>query len=250
MQLRQVGSGPPKLKAIVYGHFGVGKTYFAATAALHPEMGPAMIVNIEDGGITASNLSLMETPPCVTTGDVEAAFFNIANPKHEWSQYGTIIVDSGTALQQMSLAEITRANSKGGSTLQISPRDYGHSTIMLVDLLRKFKNLQKHVIVTAALREDFNTDDPIQKRRLGPCHVAPDFTPALARKVNHIYDHVWCMTVDKGKRYLLTQRQGVYEAKTRGFEFAQKLGAVVEEPNLPKIFDLFKQTQSKERPNE
>lgn len=45
-----------KLKLLLYGDPGSGKTTMAATAVQHPEMSPILFANIEGGLLSAANI--------------------------------------------------------------------------------------------------------------------------------------------------------------------------------------------------
>lgn len=246
MQTHKIGSGPLYLKALIYGSWGVGKTLLASTAALHPEMGPALVANLEGGTITASNIEgVDETEQLFTVKDLDQLFWELANGSEGFAHYKTIIIDSGSALSQMCLVECARANSKANKQeFRLSQQDFGDNMVIVQDILRRFRNLPKHVIVTAGLREDFDVTQQIDKLKRGPASCSPDFPPALGKRLAHTFDHVWCLSVDEdGTRQLLTQSSGPYHAKTRGKEFAEALGAVVKDPSLDSIFTTFVATQ-------
>ena len=248
---RKIGTAPLYLNPIIAGEKGAGKTLLACTAGQHPEMGPALLVNIEDGGVTASHLDgCDETEQLATFKDAQEVFWNLANKTKDedtdWGSYRTVIVDSGTALQSMNIMEVARDNGKGSNEFRITQQDWGDSTRMVEELLRRFKALPLNTIVTAGVRNYYTTDNAIQKEKVGPARVTPDFTPALANKLMYLYDHVWYLAVaDDGTRQLLTRDSGPYKAKTRGQRFADQLGEVVDNPNLGEIFNLYKETQAR-----
>jgi hypothetical protein len=246
--IRPAGSGPKRMRAIIAGTFGVGKNWLAGTMAKHKEMGPVLVVNIEGGTETVANVDgVFETNQLQSVADVEEVFWNVANGSEGFKDFRSIVIDSGSALSQMCLVEVARANAKANkSEIRMSQQDYGDSGTIVLDLLRRFRNLDKHIIVTAGLREDFDVDKPTDKLKRGPARVGPDFPPALARKVMHVFDAVWILQSDDSEtRQMLTQAQAPYVAKTRGKDFAQALGNVVTDPDLAEIFTLYLKTQGK-----
>ncbi len=250
IERRKIGTAPLYLNPIIAGPKGSGKTLLACTAALSEKMGPAILVNLEDGGVTASNIdNCDETQQLATFADVHEVFWSLANQAEGWDHYKTVIIDSGSALQAMNIVEVARSNGKGAHEFRVTQQDWGDSTRMVLELLRRFKALPMHTIVTAGVREYFDTDDPVQKLRRGSVKITPDFTPALADKLMYLYDHVWYLGIgeDGETRQLLTRDSGAYRAKTRGKEFADTLGEVVENPNLAEIFNLYVETQKREK---
>lgn len=266
MQIRKPGTGAPLLRALVYAPFGVGKTLFACGAGIHPKMGTALVVNVENGAMSASGLEgVVETPALLSTSDVEDVFWRIANGGEDddgfdWSSIKTVIIDSGSALQDINISEVAKANAtnrKDGG--DYSQRDWGTSTRQVRALLGRFCALPKNVIITARQREAYRQEADAAKRALtGPVKAMPDFTPALRRMVCHTVDHVWALgAADNGQRILLTEPDGPYEAKTRGAAFARALGGQVKirDPSDPDstgatigdIFDLLLETQYGQR---
>lgn len=267
IRTRKIGGGGLYLKAIIYGHFGVGKTLLACTAGEHPDMFPVLVVNIEGGGITASNIpNVTETEQLGGYSDVEEVFWKLANkdvdeededgPRVDWGAFKTVVIDSGSAVQDMNIMEVARANATAKkSASRISQQDWGDSTRQVGELLRRFKALPMHVIVTARQRDGYPEGfDDAKKATVGPTTASADFTPALRRHVNHTFDHVWAMTADSdGQRWLLPADNGTYKAKTRGPAFQAKMGdaLMIRNPSdpesegmaIPEIFNLFKQTQ-------
>lgn len=270
IRTRKIGGGGLYLKAVVYGHFGVGKTLFACTAGEHPDMGPVLVVNIEGGGITASNIpNVMETEQLGSYSDVQEVFWKLANKDDDreeggidWGQFKTVIIDSGSAVQDMNIMEVAATNATAKkAAARISQQDWGDSTRQVGELLRRFKALPMNVIVTARQRDGYPEGfDDAKKETVGPTVASADFTPALRRHVNHTFDHVWAMTADdNGQRWLLPAPNGVYKAKTRGPSFQAALGDVIKVRNpadpdsdgmaVPELFNLYKQTQGNSNDN-
>lgn len=249
--IRNVGSALPKLKVLLYGPWGTGKTLFAMSAARHPQMAPVLVVNVEDGTSTGSNLDgVMETEPLDKVADADEVFWNLANGSKGYTGFRTVIIDSASALAQMAISESARANAKANkSELRVSQQDYLDATVIMRDLLRRYRNLDMNVIATSSLREDFDVTKPEDKLKRGAAKAGPDFNPALSKALNHVFDHVWALVLDdNGTRTLLTQRSTdhVYTGKSRGLEFADALGPEVSNPSLPDIFDLYLKTQAKD----
>lgn len=237
------------MKILVYAHFGVGKTLLAGTAADEPEMSDVLLIRAEDGTTTIKSKNVTATKLVQSVSEVRDLFWNLANKKKDYARFKTVIIDSGTALLQTCIEEIVEKNCKTNREKdpdRVTIRDWGDANFVLTKLFRQFYDLPMNVIVTALVREEFNTSDPEQRMSRGPVLCMPDFNPKLARRIMAFADFVWSMHIDKkGNRQLLTQQKGPWQAKTRGVEYAEQLPESVENPTLPQLFRLLKSVQPK-----
>lgn len=146
----------PKIKALVFGAAGVGKTYLSLTS-------PGRIAIIDTEGGTAfyarragtHGLSHFDVLPTKTYRDVQAAVAYIAaNP----DAYGTLVIDPVTViyevLQDAALikrAETNRRKNRGGDPddTDLEMLDWGRIKRAYKALMTELGNLPVHVIVTA-----------------------------------------------------------------------------------------------------
>jgi hypothetical protein len=146
----------PKIKALVFGAAGVGKTYLSLTS-------PGRIAIIDTEGGTAfyarragtHGLSLFDVLPTKTYRDVQSAVqFIAANP----DTYATLVIDPVTViyevLQDAALikrAEVNRRKGRGGDAddTDLEMLDWGRIKRAYKALMTELGNLPVHVIVTA-----------------------------------------------------------------------------------------------------
>lgn len=238
-----------KLKALVYGDAGIGKTTFAASAAKNPAMSPVLILNLEGGLLSVAGIDGVDEVKISSSADMDEAYFALAKRQSGFDKYKTIIIDSGTVFANRVLIEWTqrnalRAQRKGRGdpdrTIDdIQLEDYGKMTAQIRRTLSWYYDLPYHVICTALAKTVY---PPVEKgtdtRNLPPAEVRPDFTDKLGNQIMGIFDHVWYIYTDAEKnRYMLTETAGVYRAKTRGRHFLAEIGGVVG-PN-PNLADLY-----------
>lgn len=221
----------------LFGNFGIGKTWFAATAQDHPAMADVLFLNVEGGMKTVAARGDIHAVDIHSVSDLEAIFWKLANGDAEYKGVRTVVIDSGSELQTLSLEEIvTEGMKKGGkrsSQDDIWQEDYGKSTAQLKRLFRWFRDLPLHTIVTAHERMVFPKGKEGQQN-VEPVAIMPQFTQKLCKSFCGYMDHVWYMYQDdEGGRCLLTQPDGLYEVKTRGVRFAKAIGEVVELGNDP-----------------
>lgn len=246
----------PYIKLLVYGNPGVGKTKLTTTAVDHPDMSPAVIFSFEGGllSVPRETRSRLKKVPIKSISDLENGFWNLVNKQPGWEHFKTAILDSGTEMQTLSLEEIVRAamakEAKAGkkerkrkSPDEIFQQDYGKDTARLRRVFRWFRDAPFHTIITALPKFVYakkRTNNPNEEAKLEA--VIPAFTAKLGTSVQGYMDFVWYLFEEKKTRdhYLLTQPQGAFYAKTRGIDFAKKIGQKVSCPiDQPVLADLF-----------
>lgn len=246
MKLQDVSDTPYFMKVLIFANFGVGKTRFGGTAMNHPEMRDVLFVTVEDGTLTVKHTGAKRTPSITSIREMEEVFWSLANKKPGFETIKTVVIDSGTDLVQLCVEEVVRDNckaNKGKDPDRVTIRDWGDVNFILTKLFRMFRDLPMNVIMTALVREQYDTDDPETKLRRGPVMCGPDFPPKLMMRTMAFFDHVWSLhRKSDGTRVLMTQPKHPWVGKTRGERFAEALGPTVENPELPQLFELLKKT--------
>ncbi len=140
-------SGNNILNMMVYGASGAGKTTLASTAA---DLGKILYVDAEAGAQfvdekRAKNIDLVEMKNIETLDEV-------LKPENH-KEYTTIVLDSITEIMKKLVDEIK--GGKDSPTLQ----DWGKIINNMESYFRKFRDLNKHVILVAmeTEKEDDNT---------------------------------------------------------------------------------------------
>lgn len=238
-----------KMNIMVYGDPGAGKTHFAGTAQDVPSMADVHVFNIDGGIMTLASRGDIHATNIRSVDDLEQELFKIANKDPKYATTKTVVIDNVTELLTLTLEGITIREysnrvkkNKSYSIDDVYLEDYGVSGKKLARILRGFRDLPIHVIYIAHRKDKMRAGTNVLEES------KPNLTDKLCTAVMGYMDFVWYLyTADETvgdeqtgyytetHRYLLTQPMNNFAAKTRGSDFAKRIGSIIKDPNMVDI---------------
>jgi len=182
MQIKTFKPQDHKIKALIYGPSGAGKTVFAGTAK------KVIFASAESGLLSVKDKKVDFTEIKSVRDLIELHSF-LSNEEHD---YEVVVVDSITEINEIIKMEIER---KTGHALQL--QDWGKVAKQIRDIFRKFRDLPMDVILVA--QESYITDeDKIRK-------IVPSLNGKAATEIAYFMDIVGYINVEAdGTRWIET----------------------------------------------
>lgn len=202
------------IKLLVYGHAGAGKT------TLIPSLPDPVVLSAEGGllSINGADVPYIEINSMATLKEA----YQWASESKEAEGFSSIALDSISEIAEVVL-NYEKKNTK-------DPRQaYGAMQEQMTDIIRAFRDLPKHVYVTAKL--DKATDE--QGRMLYSPSMPGNKT---GQQLPYFFDEVFALRVEKDAegnavRALMTQSDGLWLAKDRSGKLdaweSADLGAII-----------------------
>ena len=213
-------SGVDKLKILVYGESGVGKTLLAKT--LPPE---TLIISAEAGllGLSGSKFDVVDVavddagkiiPESSRTARLAQIYHHLQKPENV-KKYQWIFIDSLTEISENLMANLQEQLPEKKDTLN----RYGENSRRLKAIVKKFRDLPYYNVVFTALAAKEGDD-------LGPKYYAPSVIGKVSQALPSYFDEVFFMEVeetpegpsrvlhcDKDERFVAKDRSGLLGKK-------------------------------------
>lgn len=190
LDIEKLSERPKYAKMLVYGESGTGKTVFSSSA-------PRPILWLESEGGTNSIADPEGIDIVRVTGldTYREALLYLKSP--EGAKYKTVVLDSFTETQAGILKEIMKSVADTDTSRdEFTPQfqDYQRLVGVMREIVRGFRDLPMHVVVTALTRED-------KDELTGKVKVSPRLSPAIASEIPGFMDVV-------GYMYMTTETHG------------------------------------------
>ena len=222
------------LKVLGYGAPGSRKTRFAGSMArrfktliLSAEAGLLSIIDMKDehGNPVACDYITIEK-----FEDIEEAYNELRAGSLK-GKYQAVALDSITEIQKACKDWIMAKSGK-----DMEQRDWGTLAMRIERMVRAFRDLPMHVVITAL--EDTETD-----KSTGEVKVMPALQGSVQKQLPAYFDEVFYffgkeVEIEDGRKeikgHILTRNSGKYIGKDR----SGKLPAVIADPDFGKVYDM------------
>lgn len=201
MEIKTFTPTSHKIKAVVYGASGSGKTYFAATAP-HPIFASA------EGGLlsTLKHKKKIDPVKYVSITKLEDLRDLLTYLKKGGHEFETVVIDSITEINEIIKDGIEK---KRGAQMQL--KDWGDLAKAIKAVLRGFRDLDMHVIFIA--QEKSEKDDQKTEK------IVPSLNGKAANEIAYFMDIVAYSFIDTiGKNRITVQPSEKLLTKARGIE--------------------------------
>jgi phage nucleotide-binding protein len=231
IKIEPVGQKSFTTNMLIYGESGAGKTRLAGSADEVPEMRKVLVVDIEGGTLT-----LRDTFPQVDSvrvkswDEMQAVYDELERGSHD---YQTIIIDSLTEAQRMSMDQVMRKLVEENSDRDPDVpgmREWNINIEQTRKFVRAFRDLPVNTIFTALVQNDVNKSTGQLKRK-------PSLSGKVKDEVAGFLDVVVYLYIKEinsvNKHLLLCQATDSVIAKDR----TNTLPNVLEEPTMQVLWN-------------
>jgi len=232
LPIQRVSQGAPLINMLVYGESGIGKTRIAGSADAVPAMRRVLLIDVEGGTLTLRDTyPEVETVRVKTWAEMQGVYDALFAGNHG---YTTIIIDSITEIQKMSMAAVMRRlmeeDGTPGNDIP-SLREWGINLEQTRKFVRAFRDLPVNTVFTALVKTDKNPRNGAIKRK-------PSLSGKLSDEIAGFLDivvYLYAKEINgEHKRILLCGQTEDTVAKDR----SNKLPMLIEDPTMTNIWEL------------
>lgn len=223
---------PSTFNMLIYGHSGAGKTRLAGSADAVPELRRVLFIDVEGGTLTLRNTPYneIEVVRVKSWQEMEDVYNELNLGRHH---YNTVIIDSLTEIQKMSMDRIMRRlveeNEERDADVP-GVREWNINIEQTRKYVRKFRDLPVNTIFTALEHSEKNMRTGATRRKPSLSGKVKDEVAAFLDIVVYLYTKE---VGDENKRMLLTGQTEDTVAKDR----SNLLPMVIENPTMEVIYE-------------
>lgn len=221
IQIKKYSPTSHKVKAVIYGASGAGKTSFAGGAK------NAIFASAEGGLLSIAD----KNPNYVDIRSLQDLNDLLAFLTKGGHGYETVIIDSITEINDIIKSEIEKKNGK-----QMQLQDWGNLQKKIVTILRGYRDLDMNVLFIAQEKEGAKDENGASQK------IVPNLNGDMAERIAYFMDIVGYIFVEKtGAHKVITASSPRYLTKDR-----TGLVSNDEEPNFQVWIDKVREMKTSE----
>lgn len=226
-----------RLKALIHGPAGSGKTYLVGTLADDSRTSPTLVLDFE-GGLSTLVGRDVDVAVIRDWRDYNEAYKILADPK---SPYQSVGVDSITETQVGGLLQILEGDSKRPDPDTLAQADWGVILVKMRRFVRHFRDLPIHVVMTALSGDDLD-------KQVGRIKV-PLVQGSFKDEIAGIFDVVGYLAQSENEegeteRLLLLRNYPAFRVKART-PMGLAIPNEIVDPDITKLLDALGYEQKK-----
>lgn len=187
LAIKRVKENTPYFNMLVYGESGSGKTTLAGSADAVPEMRRVLFVDVEGGTLSLrSRYPDVEVVRVKTWSEMTGVYNDLSVGNHGFS---TIVIDSLTECQKMSMDKILRAKMEDNEEPSDVPgiREWNINIEQTRRFVRLFRDLPVNTIFTALSKSDKNMKTGASRRKPSLSGKVADEVAGFLDIVTYLY---------------------------------------------------------------
>jgi phage nucleotide-binding protein len=227
------------LNLLVYGEFGVGKTYLCGTAQDHPMTSPILLLDVEGGTVTLRRRKDIHVVQLRSLRQIEKLHEKLRVNNNGY--YKTVVIDSLTELADLDMREVMRKMYRDRPDRDpdvADKREWGIVRTHMRRIVRAFKDLPMNTIMTALLLQD---KDDIT----GKTTFYPSLSGKMRTEVPGFFDVVGYMSSQIKEEETIRRIQFLKTEKVTAKDRTSSFGAYLENPTVPMMFEMLHNTNEK-----
>jgi hypothetical protein len=228
------------INALIYGPPGSGKTHLFGTAGLHPDLHPALLLDVEGGMMTLRGVKGVDVLPVRSVDELLQKHEELR--KDDSGYYKVVGIDTLNELQDIDMKFVLNQRNQKRPDLKDDPpsmREWGLCRDHMRRIVRAFRDLPMHTIFLA--HSDTSKDEEITS-------YAPMLPGKLQKELPGFVDIVGYLSSDsrqQGKEVFIERKlQFANTKRVMAKDRSRALGDVLENPTLPLMWELIQKGET------